>query len=68
MIENLQWVRTGNPVEFKAWHLGQPDNLYGFQNFPGLYYNFGFEWDDLRYCGAKGLYGSYKPICQKAID
>ena len=46
---------------------GQPDNLYGFQNFLGLYHDFGFEWDDLRCCGLKGLSGSYKPICQKAI-
>ena len=62
------WIRTGNPVVFKAWHPGQPDNLYGFQNFLGLYHDFGFEWDDLRCCGVKGLSGSYKPICQKVMD
>ena len=62
------WIRTGNPVVFNAWHQGQPDNLFGFQNFLGLYHDFEFEWDDLRCCGVKGLSESYNPICQKGID
>ena len=61
---NFIWDATREPLTYKNWIPGQPDNYYGAENCAHMTFGYNGQWNDLM-CDAKD--SKQMSMCEKLL-